>query len=58
MIYAISQISNRDLQLLYTYRILRHPSALLNSIYRYDSPEMYAIEKPEAVTIENTDYLS
>lgn len=56
MIYDISQVSNRDLQLLYTYRILRHPSALLNAIYRYDSPETYAIEKPQAVRIENTDY--
>lgn len=56
MIYAMSQVSNRDLQLLYTYRILRHPSALLNAMYRYDSPETYVIEKPEAVTIEDTEY--
>ena len=56
MIYQISQVSNRDLQLLYTYRILRHPSALLNAMYRYDSPETYVIEKPETVTIEDVEY--
>ena len=56
MIYAISQVSNRDLQLLYTYRILRHSSALLNAMYRYDSPETYVIEKPEAVMIEAVEY--
>lgn len=46
MIYQISQVSNRDVQLLHTYRILRQPSKTLNAIYRYDNPAVYALEKP------------
>lgn len=33
MTYSISSISNRDLQLLYHYRILRQPASFLNAIY-------------------------
>lgn len=38
MIYSISSISNRDLQLLYHYRILRQPSDLLNAAYTDSEP--------------------
>ena len=38
MRYSISSISNRDLQVLYTYRIFKEPSELLNQVYRNANP--------------------
>lgn len=38
MEYSISQISNRDLQIIYHYRILRQPSDFLKATYRDSEP--------------------
>lgn len=53
MIYQLSQVSNRDTQLLYFYRILRHASTELGSIYRYDNPDVYQLDKSVEVTIDD-----
>lgn len=53
MIYQISQVSNRDIQLLYFYRILRHSSTNLNELYRYDNPDVFFLDKCEEVIIED-----
>ena len=37
MIYSISSISNRDVQLLYHYRMLKQPSDYLNEVFRGES---------------------
>lgn len=55
MIYQISQISNRDLQLLHTYRILRHTSKTLSAMYRYDMPEQYTLLKPIMVERDSAE---
>ena len=40
MIYDVGAISNRNIQLLYEYRILREPSDNLTAICRYREPEV------------------
>lgn len=52
MIYQLGQISNRDSQLLYMYRILRHDAATLNALYLTDTPDIFMLESPEEVTID------
>lgn len=56
MIYAMSQVSNRDMQLLGTYRILKHNSKLLNAMYRYDDPETYLLENPNSNILDGNEY--
>ena len=53
MIYQISQVSNRDTQLLYFYRILRHSSTQLSELYRYDNPDVFFLDKSEEVVIDD-----
>lgn len=53
MIYQISQVSNRDTQLLYFYRILRHSSNQLSELYRYDNPDVFFLDKSEEVVIDD-----
>lgn len=53
MIYQISQVSNRDIQLLHFYRILRHSSTNLSELYRYDNPDVFLLDKCEEVIIDN-----
>ena len=49
MIYQLSQVSNRDTHVLYFYRILRHDSSQLGAIYRYDSPEVFVLDKAVSI---------
>lgn len=44
MIYELGQISNRDNQLLYVYRILRQPSNRLIEFLRYENPDIYVMD--------------
>lgn len=53
MIYQISQVSNRDTQLLYFYRILRHSSTQLSELYRYDNPDVFLLDNCKEVIIDN-----
>ena len=53
MIYQLSQISNRDTQVLYFYRILRHAGTDLGAIYRYDNPEVYQLSQVVEATIDD-----
>lgn len=46
MIYQLGQVSNRDVQLLYTYRMLRHNSQKLNALYSNAKPDIYILDKP------------
>lgn len=41
MFYNIGEVSNRDIQLLYQYRILREPSDMLTAICRDSTPIIY-----------------
>ena len=43
MIYQIGQVSNRDVQVLYFYRILRHSSTTLSELYRYSDPDVFEL---------------
>lgn len=52
MIYQLSQISNRDIQLLHFYRVLRHSSTNLSELYRYDNPEVFLLDKCFKVMID------
>lgn len=52
MIYQLSQVSNRDTQVLYFYRILRHASTEGFELYRYDSPEMFTLGNANSVEID------
>ena len=49
MIYQLSQVSNRDTHVLYFYRILRHDSSQLGAIYRYDSPDVFVLDKAVSI---------
>lgn len=53
MIYQISQVSNRDIQLLHFYRILRHSSTQLSELYRYDNPDVFLLDRCEEVIIDD-----
>lgn len=53
MIYQLSQVSNRDTQVLYFYRILRHAGTDLGAIYRYDNPEVYQLSQVVEATIDD-----
>lgn len=53
MIYQLSQISNRDTQVLYFYRILRHAGTDLGAIYRYDNPDVYQLSQAAETTIDD-----
>ena len=53
MIYQLSQVSNRDTQVLYFYRILRHAGTDLGAIYRYDKPEVYQLSQVVEATIDD-----
>lgn len=53
MIYQLSQVSNRDTQVLYFYRILRHNSNELNQLYRYDKPNVYQLDRSRQIEIDN-----
>lgn len=53
MIYQLSQISNRDTQVLYFYRILRHAGTDLGAIYRYDNPDVYQLSQAAEATIDD-----
>lgn len=52
MIYQLGQVSNRDIQVLYFYRILRHASTNLGEIYRYDNPDVFILDKAQEVQID------
>lgn len=52
MIYQLSQVSNRDIQLLHFYRVLRHSSTNLSELYRYDNPEVFLLDKCFKVMID------
>ena len=52
MIYQLGQVSNRDTQVLYFYRILRHASTNLGEIYRYDNPDVFILDKAQEVQID------
>lgn len=52
MIYQLSQVSNRDIQLLHFYRVLRHSSTNLSELYRYDNPEIFLLDKCFKVMID------
>lgn len=56
MIYHINQVSNRDTQVLYFYRILRHDASEISAIYRYDNPEVFILTEPSEVIINDTRY--
>lgn len=57
MRYSISSISNRDLQLLYHYRILRQPAELLQAVYREGvATELHFSEPVEVVEDDITLY--
>ena len=45
MIYQIGQISNRDTQVLYFYRILRQACTNISALYRYDNPDVVVLDK-------------
>lgn len=49
MIYQLSQVSNRDTQVLYFYRILRHSSTELSELYRYSNPDIFNLEVAEEI---------
>lgn len=53
MIYQLGQVSNRDTQLLYSYRILRHASTQLTELCRYDNPDVFFLDKCEEVNIDD-----
>lgn len=53
MIYQLSQVSNRDTQVLYFYRILRHAGTDLGAIYMYDNPEVYQLSQVVEATIDD-----
>lgn len=53
MIYQLGQISNRDTQVLYFYRILRHSATDLSAICRYDNPDVYQLSSPISNTIDD-----
>lgn len=53
MIYQLGQVSNRDTQVLYFYRILRHSGTNLGEIYRYDNPDVFILDKAQEVQIED-----
>lgn len=52
MIYQLGQVSNRDTQVLYFYRILRHTGTDLSTIYRYNNPDVYQLSQAVETTIE------
>lgn len=52
MIYQLGQVSNRDSQLLYQYRILRHDANSLNALYLTDNPDVFILDTAEKVTID------
>lgn len=56
MIYQLGQVSNRDTQVLYFYRILRHSSTNLSEIYRYDNPDVFMLDKAQEVVLEDTTW--
>lgn len=53
MIYQLGQVSNRDTQVLYFYRILRHSSTNLSEIYRYDKPDVFILDKAQEVVLDD-----
>lgn len=53
MIYQLGQVSNRDTQVLYFYRILRHSGTNLGEIYRYDNPDVFILDKAQEVRLED-----
>lgn len=55
MIYNLGQVSNRDTQVLYFCRILRHASTNLGEIYRYDKPSVFNLDEAESVTIDSEE---
>lgn len=57
MIYQLGQVSNRDTQVLYFYRILRHNANNLGELYRYEDPETLVLEKPIEVTLDDVRML-
>lgn len=50
MRYSISSISNRDLQLLYQYRILRQPADFLQAVYTATDPIELTFGEGEEIT--------
>lgn len=55
MIYQLSQVSNRDTQVLYFYRILRQASAQGCELFRYDSPDVFFFGTPRQVTLDDSE---
>jgi hypothetical protein len=53
MIYQLGQVSNRDTQLLYFYRILRHSSTELSALYRYDNPDVFLLDSANEIYIDD-----
>lgn len=56
MIYQINQVSNRDVQLLHFYRILRHASTELSALYRYSEPDAFRLPEAKAVVVDNNEF--
>ena len=56
MIYQLSQVSNRDTQVLYFYRILRHSGTDLSAIYRYDKPDVYQFGVATEIEFDDTTW--
>lgn len=53
--YYVSEISNRDLSVLYQYRILRQPSSFLSAIYRDGEPVYAEIHEGLATDLQTDD---
>lgn len=53
MIYQLSQVSNRDSQVLYFYRILRHSATNLSELCRYEEPDIFPLSGYETVEDES-----
>lgn len=53
--YYVSEISNRDLAVLYQYRILRQPSSFLSAIYRDGEPVYSEIYEGAATDLQTDD---